>query len=100
MVGALARWIENARASIESSKPGRRGGHERRAVVTLWRIMRDRRHGFEIDPSKKKKLIAFVTDMTEPLRSIGLLKVTMRGHIHKAWQDPDTFERLRAGKNK
>ncbi len=69
-------------ASIQPSNPGRRGDDERIAVDALWKIMREARPA-RTDPSEKE-LLAFVTDMLAPLRSTGLLKGSMGGHIHQA----------------
>lgn len=82
VLSALANWIEKALASIELGKPGRRGDHERRAVDALWKIMRQARRA-QTDPSKDE-LLAFVTDTLAPLRSTGLLKGSMGGHVHQA----------------
>jgi len=82
VLSALADSIEKARASIQPSNPGRPGDDERRAVHALWKIMREARHA-RTDPSEKE-LLAFVTDMLAPLRSTGLLKGSMGGHIHQA----------------
>ena len=82
VLSALANWIEKALASIEPGKPGRRGDHERRAVDALWKIMRQARPA-RTDPSKDE-LLAFVTDTLAPLRSTGLLKGSMGGHVHQA----------------
>jgi hypothetical protein len=82
VLSALANSIEKARASIQPSNPGRRGDDERIAVNALWKIMREARRA-RTDPSEKE-LLAFVTDMLAPLRSTGLLKGSMGGHIHQA----------------
>jgi hypothetical protein len=77
----LAGWIDEARASIELSKPGRtKEAAELTAIIAFRNIMRD---AFGRDPTRKE-LTAFVDDLFAPLWKMGLLQGTMAGHINQA----------------
>jgi hypothetical protein len=89
MIAALLRRIEKARAAIEPSPPGRRGGHEQKFVDAMRDLMRDAKpmHGATLtaaDPSRAE-LKAFVDEICAPLKADGILRESpMTGYVKQS----------------